>query len=119
LYSQPRNLTATLAPLVTECAEEGDTVAVEILSETAGKLAWYVQGVHRNLFGGLEHIPVAHIGGVFQSEPLRKLFSTFLRDTIGCPVLYPKFSPAAGALLEALYLDDNSAILTGIPETKT
>ncbi len=46
----PRTAIAALAPLVTKAAEDGDEVAGEILHRAAEKLAWFVQGVYRNLF---------------------------------------------------------------------
>ena len=118
-YSQPRSLIATFAPVVTECASQGDPVAQNILLESARMLSYFVEGVYRNLFRPSEHVPVARIGGVFRSEPLRNAFDAKIRVAIGCRTVDPKLSPSAGALLEALRLDGNTSQLTGIPETKT
>jgi N-acetylglucosamine kinase-like BadF-type ATPase len=119
-YGQiPRHTVASFAGQVAECAETGDLVAQQILEEAARCLSWYVEGVYRNLFSGGQNIPVAHIGGVFQSTRLRLAFTEEIRNRIGCQAIYPKLSPAAGALLEALQMDGNDSPLTGIPETKT
>lgn len=96
---------ASLAPLVTRAAEDGDRVAVEIVDRAARKLAWYVQGAHRHLFTPGESVPVAYIGGAFQSAPLRDGFARAVRESIGCEAGVPRFGPAEGAILEALRLD--------------
>lgn len=114
-----RQTTAEFAPLVTGAAEEGDAVAKQIVNEAATALAWYVQGVFRNLFRGHETVPVAHVGGVFRSASIRTAFTERIRAVIPCDVITPILSPAAGALLEALRMDGNTSTLTGIPETKT
>jgi N-acetylglucosamine kinase-like BadF-type ATPase len=118
-YTQPRHEIAKLASLVTECAKAGDSIAAGILREAARQLASYVGGVHRNLFAAAAAVPVAYIGGVFQSAPLRITFAEYIRTQIGTEPVRPRLSPAAGALLEALRLDGNFAQLTGIPDTKT
>jgi N-acetylglucosamine kinase-like BadF-type ATPase len=120
-FYQPasRYQVAPLAPLVTAAAESGDRVAQEILAESARVLAWYAEGVYRNLFSDSEKVPVACIGGVFQSNPLRTVFTQTIREKIGCETGAPVMSPAAGALLEALRMDGNLSALKGIPITKT
>jgi glucosamine kinase len=118
-YAENRRRTiAEFAPLVTAAAEEGDAVAQQIVSEAATALAWYAQGVFRNLFREREAVPVAHIGGVFKSASIRQAFGERVRAAIMCDVISPKLSSAAGALLEALRMDGNTSTLTGIPETK-
>ncbi len=114
-----RHAVAELAPLVTIAEEEGDQIAREILAKTAAALSWYAEGVYRGLFRANETIPVAYIGGVFKSAPIRAAFAEQIRTKIGCSVIPPRLSPAAGALLEALRMDGNASKLTGIPETKT
>jgi N-acetylglucosamine kinase-like BadF-type ATPase len=109
---------AAWAPLVTQAAEEGDDAARRILTEAAAALSWYVEGVHRNLFATGERVSVAHIGGVFQSAPLRLAFTRQVETKIGGRATFPRLSPAAGALLEALRMDRNTAKLNGVPETK-
>ncbi len=114
-----RHEMAELAPLVTGAAEAGDETAKEILAHAAQALGWYVAGVHRNLFAAEEPVTVARVGGAFRSAPLRHAFAENVMRRIGCQVIAPKYSPAAGALLEALRLDGNASKLSGIPETKS
>ncbi|HEX4168845.1 MAG TPA: BadF/BadG/BcrA/BcrD ATPase family protein [Bryobacteraceae bacterium] len=114
-----RKSVAALAPLVTAAAESGDTVAQRILVEAARVLAQYASGVHRALFATGEPVIVAHVGGVFQSDRLRNTFAEVIAADLRCQTSYPKFSPAAGAVLEALRLDHNAAQLSAVPHTKT
>lgn len=113
----PRTAVASLAPLVTRAAEHGDEVAIEILHSAAEKLAWFVQGVYGNLFSG-ESVPVAYIGGVFQSALLRVAFADRILKSVGCRAGPPRLAPAAGAVLEALRLDDNPNELSNVPESE-
>ncbi len=110
---------AAFAPRVTECAEAGDSVAQSILAESADALSSYVEGVYRALFSASELVTVAYIGGVFRSTGLLRAFAERVRTRIGCEAVSPRFSPAAGALLEALRLDGNPSKLTEVPEIKT
>jgi N-acetylglucosamine kinase-like BadF-type ATPase len=98
-----RSRVAQLAPLLTQAAAAGDRIAGQIIDEAAKQLAWYVQGIHRTLFER-ETVPVATIGGVFQSALLRDAFATHVFETTQCPVIAPRFGPADGAVLEALRL---------------
>lgn len=103
----PRQTVASLAPLVSRAAEEGDAIAQEIIRNAASKLAWFVEGVYRNLFFLSDTVPVAYIGGVFKSGPLLNAFAAAVRATIACRIEPPRFIPAGGAVLEALRLDGN------------
>jgi N-acetylglucosamine kinase-like BadF-type ATPase len=111
-----RSYIATLASLVTRAADSGDSVAGAILHEAAEKLAWYVTGVYKQLFASPETVPVAYVGGVFKNERFRNEFSRCVCASIGCKTIAPRFSPAAGALLEALRLDGNPSPLSGPAE---
>ncbi len=117
-YGLPRNQIAALAPLVSEAAALGDSVAAQILKDAASHLARYVEGVHRNLFSKDEVVPVAFVGGVFRSTVLLREFSARISTSIACPVVPPKLSPAAGAVLEALRMDGNKSVLSGVPESE-
>lgn len=119
LYSRPRHEIAALASLVTDCAVQGDAVAHGILIESAHLLTSYVTGLYGCLFPAAEIVPVAHVGGVFRSDPLRQAFVEDIRATLGCHAICPRLSPAAGAVLEALRLDGNASKLSGIPVTKS
>jgi N-acetylglucosamine kinase-like BadF-type ATPase len=111
-----RSYVATLATLVTQAADADDNVAGAILHEAADKLAWYVTGVYKRLFASPETVPVAYVGGAFRSERFRNEFSRHVWTSIACKVIAPRFSPAAGALLEALRLDGNQSPLSGLAE---
>jgi N-acetylglucosamine kinase-like BadF-type ATPase len=104
-----RDAVASLAPLVTQAADDGDLVAVEIVKQACRKLAWYVQGVYGHLFHPGEIVPIVHIGGVFQSASYRNAFADCVRASINCETRPPRFNPAIGAIIEALKLDGNPA----------
>lgn len=113
----PRERIASLAPLVTRAAEEGDDVALNVLTLAAEELAHLVKGVYLSLFGSGEQVRVAYIGGVFRSKALLLDFTNRLQ-LLGCEVARPLLSPAAGAVLEALRMDDNGAELSGAPKSE-
>jgi N-acetylglucosamine kinase-like BadF-type ATPase len=113
-----REQIATLAQTVDQAAAQGDRVAKKILSDAAAQLAWYVEGLYRNLFRKGEAVPVAYIGGVFRSIPLREHFVRQIQERIGCPCGPPLLSPAAGALLEAMRMDGNTSRLSDMPESE-
>jgi len=114
-----RREVAELASIVTEAAETGDPTAKRILAQAGELLSWYVEGVHRRLFAANEPVTVAHVGGAFRSAPLRHAFADNVMHRIRRHVIAPKYSPAAGALIEALRLDGNASKPSGVPETKT
>ncbi|HEY1950674.1 MAG TPA: BadF/BadG/BcrA/BcrD ATPase family protein, partial [Bryobacteraceae bacterium] len=107
-----RTRVATLAPLVTQAAEQQDHPSLEILENAAAKLAWFANGVYRQLFEPGECVPVAHIGGVFESPFMRRNFIQNVQKTTGCSASPPRLSPAEGALLLALRLDGNLSELS-------
>jgi glucosamine kinase len=109
---------AALSVLVTQAAVDGDAVASSILQEAASHLVWYVEGVYRHLFPNGESVPIVYIGGTFRSDPLRSFFASEIQKRIGCEVGPPLFSPAAGALLEALRIDGNHSTLSNIPASE-
>jgi N-acetylglucosamine kinase-like BadF-type ATPase len=102
-----RTRIATLAPLVTQAAEQQDQPALAILENAAAKLAGFANGVHGQLFQPGESVPVGHIGGVFESTLLRKFFVRDIQKAIACPAGPPRLTPAEGALLLAFRLDGN------------
>ena len=105
---------ATHAKLVSEAAEQGDEVAVEVLKTAAESLARYVSGVYRQLFLNGQVVPIVHVGSVFKSESLRRELNRSMNAAIRCPVTSPLFSPAAGVLLKALRQDGNQSALSGL-----
>jgi N-acetylglucosamine kinase-like BadF-type ATPase len=114
----PRKRVASLCPLVTRAAENGDKVALDIFNTAAAELARFVEGVHRHLFRADERVRLGYIGGAFQSAPLVAAFTSRVRDSIASTVGPPRLGPAAGALLEALRMDGNRAELSGVPEAE-
>ncbi len=114
----PRQRVASLAPIVTRAAAQGDEVAVGILQAAAEELVRFVKGVHGQLFEVGERVLVAHIGGVFQSALLLESFAERARESIAASVGPPRLSPAAGAVLEALRMDGNHAELSAVPESE-
>lgn len=108
-----RAYVASLAPLVTQAAQQGDQPALDIVQQAGRQLAWYVSGVYHRLFRSAERVPIAYIGGAFQSSPLRLGFALAVQESIGCEAGPPRYSPAEGAILEALRLDAN---LSGLAE---
>jgi N-acetylglucosamine kinase-like BadF-type ATPase len=104
-----RSKIASFAPIVTEAAESGDDVALEIIVAAAIDLACFAEGVHRRLFLRDQQIPVAHVGGGFNSSPLREAFVAAVRERISCHAAPPQFPPVMGAVLEALRLDGNAS----------
>lgn len=107
--SLSRQYAASLAPLVTQAAEDGDAPACEIVDAAVQALVRFIQGVYRNLFRDRETVPVAYIGGVFQSALMRESLVRRVQESIGCPAGPPRFGPATGAVLEALRLDGNQS----------
>jgi N-acetylglucosamine kinase-like BadF-type ATPase len=113
-FSRPR--IAALSEVVSHAAESGDDAAAGILRGAAAELMTYVDGVYRQLFRTGEHPAIAHIGGVFRSEIVRREFARLAREHTGSEPTPPRFGPAAGALLEALRADDNQSSLSSVPE---
>ena len=113
-----RSRFAGLARIVTEAAEEGDAVARQIVLDAASTLCVYVAGVHAHLFPSGDRVPIAPIGGAFRSTLLLTGFTAEVKSRLPCDVIQPALSPAAGALLEALRLDQNFSSLSNVPESE-
>jgi N-acetylglucosamine kinase-like BadF-type ATPase len=109
---------AGLAGLVSEAAESGDAVALEIFREATRDLAGYVEGVHRRLFGNETCPTVAYIGGVFRSDAVRHSFAAEIERRLRVTPQAPQYSPAAGALLQALRLVGNRSTLMNLPASE-
>jgi N-acetylglucosamine kinase-like BadF-type ATPase len=97
----PRPRVAAFSKLVEEAAQQGDTIALGILNDAAQSLVNLVHVVHRRLFASAEAIPVAPIGGVFESRTVRERFQSMLEANAVC-IVQPRHEPAVGALLEAI-----------------
>lgn len=99
-----RGLMASLAPLVSEAADEGDAVALEILSAAGRSLARLAAAVLRRL--DVPGAPVAAVGGVLTNcRPLSEAFAAAVpQEAPGSRVIQPLGSPAEGAVLLARQL---------------
>lgn len=98
----PRSRTATLAMIVDQVAEQGDPVAVEILTKAAQQLALLTGAVRRQLFREEESSATSWIGGVFQSRVLLERFRAFVEVDPLHTCELPRHGPAWGALLLAM-----------------
>ncbi len=103
----PRSKVASFAQVVNEEAESGDVVALEILKNAGKQLAGLVRGVYGQLFGGTDRPLIAPIGGTFSSAILRRSFAEQVLLKLDVAVSEPKWSPAAGAVLQAMRMDGN------------
>jgi N-acetylglucosamine kinase-like BadF-type ATPase len=98
----PRERIAALAPLVDQAACAGDPAAAGILDGAAQALATLAAAVRRQLFTPQEATTLHYIGGVFQSEFLLTRFRMLAELDDVTRVLPPTYSPARGALLDAI-----------------
>ena len=113
-YSRPR--IASYSKLVDEAAVQGDAVAREILKTAAQQLAAITGAVRRQLFSDGDVVRVCWIGGAFRSDTLREQFRLLVELEDGVEAGPPRFSPAAGALLEAYRLAGFAVELKDVPE---
>jgi N-acetylglucosamine kinase-like BadF-type ATPase len=114
-YNQfDRKQIASYAKLVTTAAEQGDQVALEVLKQAAESLTLYVTAVYDQLFKNAETVQIVAVGGVFKSLALMQQLMQNIYASILCPTGNPRFSPVAGALLEALRQDGNASSLSGL-----
>jgi N-acetylglucosamine kinase-like BadF-type ATPase len=97
----PRSRVATLAPLVSRIAEEGDPTAAGIIESAARSLALLAASVRTQLFSEEGELPlVSWTGGVFGSRMLLDHFR-MLTELGGARYTEPQHGPAIGALLVA------------------
>jgi N-acetylglucosamine kinase-like BadF-type ATPase len=99
----PRPRVAGFAPLVDTAAQQGDSVAREILESAANHLVTLTQVVRKRLFTGSDPVNVSAIGGVFQSGIIRTRFTHQLEADSAFHVVPPLHEPPAGALLMAIH----------------
>ena len=95
---------ASLAPLVSHGAKEGDAVAAAILEDAAKELALAVSAAAKGLNMENETFQVAVSGSVFKAgEPLLTPFSAHVKAALPyADVILPRFEPAMGAVFLAL-----------------
>ncbi len=97
----PRQRIAALAPVVGECAANGDAVALELLHQAGQQLATLAGAVRRQLFAAEDTVTVSFAGGVFENPYTRERFRTLVELEEANRVAAPRFPPVAGALIEA------------------
>lgn len=114
----PRPRIASLSRLVADAAEQGDTVAADILNEAAQHLAGLTLASRMQVFTAQENATVAYIGGVFKCARVLDAFRQRLERGGNTVVQAPIHGPAAGALLEAYRLAELAVALSDVPEEK-
>ena len=100
-----RSAIARLAPLISDCAHAGDSIASEVLAAAGRELAALVRAVHAQLEVDAESaVPVSWSGSLFEVPPLLAGF----RDSLGTlphwDLRAPRLPPDAGAALQAARL---------------
>jgi N-acetylglucosamine kinase-like BadF-type ATPase len=111
----PRSRVATLAKIVDREAIDGDIVAQEILRDAAAHLAELAGAVRRQLFHPREQATVAYAGGVFRSRILCASYRELVEREPGSNFTPPRYSPAAGALIEAYRQAGRLELPDGLP----
>lgn len=97
----PRPRIASLSQLVDRAALDQDQVAIGVLRNAAQQLAALAASVRHQLWTENEIVPVAYVGGVFQSRILLERFRELVEARDGNRCMPPRYGPATGALLEA------------------
>lgn len=95
---------ASIAPLVSQLAEAGDEVAINILKDSAEELALAAKAVIKGLNMEDEKLQIAISGSVFSAgDTLLIPFSESIKSTTPkAEIIKPRFEPAMGAILLAL-----------------
>lgn len=114
----PRPRVAALSRLVEKAADEGDSVAADILNEAAQQLAGITLASRMQVFTPQDQAAVAYIGGVFKCGRVLDEFRRRLERGGNTTVQAPVYGPAAGALLEAYRAAGLQVTLSGVPEEK-
>jgi N-acetylglucosamine kinase-like BadF-type ATPase len=90
------------APLVIEAAEEGDTVAKDLIDKTVGELGKAISAVVKRLKLENEYNRVVIIGGLFESKYFRAVFEGYVTALLKrCRIVKPLVSAAVGAAIMA------------------
>lgn len=104
IYAQfaTRGQLAGFAPLVFNCADQGDTVARKIVDQAAQDLFDLIQPLLVK-FPEKATVGLALIGNIFKNERLKKnLLQSISSKYPGCKVGAPRFEPEHGAAIMAL-----------------
>lgn len=97
-----RDRIAALAPAVVGLAQEGDPEAIRIITGAGRDLAMLAVGAARQLFPDAAPVAVYPTGGVFRAgDLLLGPFAETLAVRPGLTVRAPRFSPVAGAVIQA------------------
>jgi N-acetylglucosamine kinase-like BadF-type ATPase len=106
VYGEKMSVTeiASLAPIVTNLAKEGDEISIEIVRAAAEELAILAKTVILRLRIQNEKFPVATVGGVFKAgDIVLKPFSNSIQKlALNANVEKPRFGPGIGSVLIAL-----------------
>jgi N-acetylglucosamine kinase len=96
-------LVASLAKLASEAAEEGDAIAIQILTKAGEELAVIAESVVRKLRLLNEEVDVFTCGGTFTAHCiLSQAFRNRLLQLVPrASIIKPRFAPVIGALLMA------------------
>lgn len=104
---------AALAPLVVQCAEQGDAVANAIIEQAADDLVVTVRAVVHGLQLTQTAFPLVLAGGNLQPGLLRDRLTPRLQQLApAAHITSPQVEPAAGAALLALKLLNNNEFRT-------
>lgn len=101
-YSRPR--IAALSKLVTEAAQQGDAVALSVVTGAAESLATITNVVRNRVFAPADCVNAAYSGGVFASTILLEEFRRLLESDGHIRLVEPRHDATTGALLEAIRL---------------
>ena len=104
-WSLDRTKIATLSPIVSDLAANGDPHAKAILTNTARELADYAIAIKNRLdFSSTDSVPVSGTGGVFSIGPMvTDEFDRILQEN-GMHYVKPIYTPDIGAVLLAMQL---------------
>lgn len=114
----PRDRIAAMAPLVDQAAIAGDAIAQEILKAAAQSLAALLVTIRAQLFVPSESTIASFSGGVFRSHILRERFRLLVELDGITRLIAPRFSSAAGALIQAYRAVGLACLPQQIPEEK-
>jgi len=100
----PKEVLASLAPLVFEAASEGDAVAKQIVEEAGKELGIMALSVAKRISKNGQKLEIACIGSVFKQEKwlVPQMYTVLAQDFKDISIHAPLYSPAAGAVLLAM-----------------
>ena len=102
---------AALAPIILECAADGDEAALEIVERGSNLLTECVAAVAKHL--RLERFELVVVGGLYRESLLvqNRLQGTLLERVPQCRIVSPELPPVLGACLLALGGAASSAVI--------